>query len=73
VVRDALMQPIRRLQNASFFRIVRVNNEEKYIDCGKNDVGAKPMKLMDIPKNKLYTPPVTYVCIFLKKYFFFFL
>jgi vacuolar protein-sorting-associated protein 4 len=73
VVRDALMQPIRRLQSAYFFKTIIVNNEEKYIYCTQNDKGARPMKLMDVPKNQLYTPPVTFVCIFKKinKFFFF--
>lgn len=56
LVRDALMEPIRQLQQASHFA---VGHDGNYAPCAPNAKGAKKMGLMDIPANRLRPPIVT--------------
>lgn len=64
VVRDAIMQPVRTLQNAQYFKKIVVQEEgkgsvEKYTPCSPGDPNAKEMKLMSIDSDKLYVPAIT--------------
>lgn len=64
VVRDAIMQPVRTLQNAQYFKKVVARDangksSEKYTPCSPGDPEAQEMKLMSIPGDKLHVPPVT--------------
>lgn len=67
VVRDALMQPVRKVQMATHFMRVsgksRTNPNEIVHDlltpCSPGVPGAEPMSWMDVPSDKLYEPPVT--------------
>ncbi|KAK2950021.1 putative Vacuolar protein sorting-associated protein 4A [Blattamonas nauphoetae] len=60
VVREALMRPVRRLQKATHFRLVKdpKTGQEKYIDCAPRAPGAVEMRLIDVPPEKLMTPEV---------------
>ncbi|CAH1390418.1 unnamed protein product [Nezara viridula] len=67
VVRDALMQPVRKVQMATHFRKLkgpsRTNPDEIVDDlltpCSPGSPGAIEMSWMEVPSDKLYEPPVT--------------
>lgn len=63
VVRDAIMQPVRMLQNATFFKYVDVEEEGKQVRkitaCSPSDTEGKEMSLMDIKSEELLVPAVT--------------
>lgn len=67
VVRDALMQPVRKVQTATHFRKVRgpspKNNEDIMNDlltpCSPGAPGAMEMSWMEVPGDKLLEPKVT--------------
>ncbi|KAG5889437.1 hypothetical protein JTB14_032770 [Gonioctena quinquepunctata] len=67
VVRDALMQPVRKVQTATHFKHVRGPSpkdpntivDDLLIPCSPGDPGAMEMSWMDIPSDKLAEPPVT--------------
>ena len=67
VVRDALMQPIRRVQHATHFKRVRAPDREdpnKMRDdfmtpCSPGDAGAIELNWMDVDPEKLWEPPVS--------------
>eukprot|EP00178_Gracilaria_changii_P025303 TRINITY_DN78043_c0_g1_i1.p1 TRINITY_DN78043_c0_g1~~TRINITY_DN78043_c0_g1_i1.p1 ORF type:complete len:486 (-),score=105.97 TRINITY_DN78043_c0_g1_i1:471-1826(-) len=60
--RDALMQPVRTLQNASFFKKVTVNekgqSKTKYTPCSPGDPEKIEMSLMKVKAEELLIPPV---------------
>lgn len=66
VVRDALMQPVRKLQNATHFRIITgpspndVNKivDDLYTPCSPGHPGAIQMEWQKIPSDKLAEPVV---------------
>lgn len=64
-VRDALMQPIRKIQAATHFKPVQIKNEEtgevetKYVPCSPGDQGSQEMGWTDIEDNQLQEPPLT--------------
>ncbi|KAK5623938.1 hypothetical protein CRENBAI_025428 [Crenichthys baileyi] len=67
IVRDALMQPVRRVQSATHFKKVRgstFNNPGVVIDdlltpCSPGDPDAIEMTWMDVPGDKLLEPVVS--------------
>ncbi|KAK2726400.1 vacuolar protein sorting-associated protein 4-like [Artemia franciscana] len=67
LVRDALMQPVRRVQTATHFKKVSgpSRKDPNQIDhdmlapCSPGDPGAIEMSWMDVPGDKLLEPPVT--------------
>lgn len=63
LVRDAIMEPVRKLQNATSFKRVMVEEEgrqvEKLTPCSPKDPKAKRMSLMQVDGDKLLVPKVT--------------
>ncbi|XP_071959031.1 vacuolar protein sorting-associated protein 4-like isoform X2 [Antedon mediterranea] len=67
VVRDALMQPVRKIQTATHFRRVRgpshddpnVMVDDLLEPCSPGSQGAFEMKWTDVPGDKLFEPPVS--------------
>lgn len=60
VCRDALMQPIRKVQSATHFRKVMKDGVEKVTPCSSRAEGAYEASWMDITDgSKLLEPPVT--------------
>ncbi|XP_046843735.1 vacuolar protein sorting-associated protein 4A-like [Xenia sp. Carnegie-2017] len=66
VCRDALMQPVRKVQQATHFKRVRgqaIGDPNTLVDdlltpCSPGDPNAVPMSWMDVPGNKLLEPLV---------------
>ncbi|CAH2353419.1 vacuolar protein sorting-associated protein 4 [[Candida] railenensis] len=61
VVRDALMQPIRKIQQATHFKpvISDADGKEKFLPCSPGDDGAREMSWMDIGTDELQEPDLT--------------
>lgn len=63
VVRDALMEPVRFLPEATHFKKVRDVQQGTptilYDACSPGDPKAERMDLMNVPQGKLLSPPVT--------------
>jgi len=67
LVRDALMQPVRKVQMATHFRQVRgpsrsdpsVIIDDLLTPCSPSTPGAIEMTWVDVPGDKLYEPPVS--------------
>eukprot|EP00177_Eucheuma_denticulatum_P002609 GFKZ01004686.1.p1 GENE.GFKZ01004686.1~~GFKZ01004686.1.p1 ORF type:complete len:451 (-),score=87.30 GFKZ01004686.1:1358-2710(-) len=63
LVRDAIMQPVRTLQNATFFKPIMVEEEgkgtvRKLTPCSPGDPEGKPMDLMSVEPSELHVPMV---------------
>lgn len=71
VVRDALMQPVRKVQTATHFKRVKgaspkdptVICDDLLTPCSPGDPDAIEMTWMDVEGDKLFEPPVTMVLI----------
>lgn len=59
VVRDALMQPIRKIQQATHFKPVTEDGAEKLTPCSPGDDGAREMSWLDIGTDELKEPELT--------------
>lgn len=59
VVRDALMQPIRKIQQATHFKPVYEDGKEKLTPCSPGDDGAREMSWLDIGTDELKEPDLT--------------
>jgi vacuolar protein-sorting-associated protein 4 len=60
VVRDALMQPIRKIQQATHFKTVMTEDgEEKLTPCSPGDEGAREMGWQEIDTDELKEPELT--------------
>lgn len=60
VVRDALMQPIRKIQQATHFKpVTDENGKELLTPCSPGDEGAREMNWMDIGTDELKEPDLT--------------
>lgn len=67
VVRDALMQPVRKVQTATHFKRIRGPSpkdpnlivDDLLIPCSPGDPGAIEMSWMEVEGDKLAEPPVT--------------
>ncbi|XP_070508561.1 vacuolar protein sorting-associated protein 4 [Chironomus tepperi] len=67
IVRDALMQPVRKVQTATHFKRIRGPSpldKNQIVDdlltpCSPGERGAMEMTWMDVDGEKLYEPPVT--------------
>ena len=58
VVRDAIMQPVRLLQNATTFKEVNVDGKTMLTPCDPGDPAGRAMTLMEVPGEQLQVPPV---------------
>lgn len=67
VVRDALMQPVRKVQSSTHFKKIRGPSpldketivDDLLVPCSPGDAGAFEMTWMEVPSDKLSVPPVT--------------
>ncbi|CAI5759749.1 unnamed protein product [Candida verbasci] len=61
VVRDALMQPIRKIQQATHFKKVidEIDGKEKLTPCSPGDKAAKEINWMNIETDELKEPSLT--------------
>ncbi|XP_067014437.1 vacuolar protein sorting-associated protein 4 [Anabrus simplex] len=67
MVRDALMQPVRKVQTATHFKKVSGPSrsdpgrrvDDLLTPCSPGHAGAIEMTWMEVPSDKLYEPPVT--------------
>lgn len=61
VVKDALMQPVRKLQQATHFKDVSPpgSTQRKLMPCSPGDKGAKEMGWMDVESDELELPELT--------------
>ena len=55
VVRDAIMEPVRKVQTATHFRL---DNQGRYEPCSPGAPGAKEMNWTEVPGEKLKEPQV---------------
>jgi len=65
VVRDALMQPIRKVISATHFKRVTEDGKKKWTPCSPGDPDAEEMSWSDIESDELQEPPLK-VADFLK-------
>lgn len=71
VVREALMQPVRKVQTATHFKYISgpsrsdpsVIVRDLLTPCSPGDRGAMPMSFMDVPSDKLAEPVLSMVSV----------
>ena len=56
VVRDALMQPVRKVLSATHFKKVQVDGKEKWTPCSPGDPSAVEKAWTDIESDELQEP-----------------
>eukprot|EP01156_Anaeramoeba_ignava_P021646 Anaeramoba_ignava/c19467_g1_i2.p2 GENE.c19467_g1_i2~~c19467_g1_i2.p2 ORF type:complete len:137 (+),score=42.43 c19467_g1_i2:890-1300(+) len=67
IVRDALMQPVRKVQTATHFKKVTgpdptdetITRNDLWTPCSSGEKGAKEKSWMDIESNDLFVPKVS--------------
>lgn len=60
VVRDALMQPIRKIQQATHFKpVLGEDGQEKLTPCSPGDEGARELSWLDVGTDELQEPELT--------------
>nr|KMM64561.1 suppressor protein of bem1/bed5 double mutant [Coccidioides posadasii RMSCC 3488] len=57
-VQDALMQPVRKIQSATHYKKVLLDDQEKLTPCSPGDHGAIEMSWVDVDADKLLEPPL---------------
>ena len=59
LTQDAIFEPVRKCQNADFFKkIPGVNGMQwNYVPCNGNEPGAMRMKMTELPDAKALLPP----------------
>lgn len=63
-IRDAVFEPVRKMQNANYFMEINKDGKKKYTpveDKMSSQPKVKPMKLIDVIPNELDIPEVTIV------------
>ena len=65
VVRDALMQPVRKVLSATHFKEVVVDGAHKWTPCSPGDPAAQEKSWTDLETDELQEPPLR-VADFLK-------
>ena len=65
IVRDALMQPVRKVLSATHFKRIDVEGKEKWTPCSPGDSDAVEKTWTDIESDELQEPPLK-VADFLK-------
>lgn len=59
-VRDAIMEPVRKIHMATHFKLVNKPGEpDAYEPCSPGDAGAQEMTWQDVPGEQLREPPLT--------------
>jgi vacuolar protein-sorting-associated protein 4 len=58
VVRDALMQPVRKVISATHFKLVDVEGTRKWTPCSPGDPEAQEKTWSDIDSDELLEPPL---------------
>lgn len=66
IVKDALMEPIRKIQTATHFKPVSVDGHTKYSPCSPGDEGAREMSWLDIENGQDLLEPELTVKDFIK-------
>lgn len=64
LVRDAIMQPVRTLQNATFFKRITLKGDDgsakvMWTPCSPGDPAGETMALMDVKPEELHVPAVS--------------
>jgi len=60
VVRDALMQPVRKVQTATHFKRVNVSGQNMWTPCSPGDPQAVEKNWMDVDGHELLEPELTF-------------
>ncbi|TFL06588.1 AAA-domain-containing protein [Pterulicium gracile] len=58
IVRDALMQPVRKVISATHFKRIQVDGSSKWTPCSPGDSEAEEKSWQDIESNDLQEPPL---------------